>query len=171
MIAPCRTLVLAVPLLFSSCTTVADRDDPTPPEVTLSYRLNDDLWAEVPAEGLEIAMDLDDTLHLWGQAEDEGGVFMCAVQGSGTVGCRRSFSLTNEPVEYLSEVYAAEGTESGDATYAELSAVLSLTRDDLTCSEGELERASLAFDAYALNFNETPGAGLANSAELAVEIE
>lgn len=170
MNAPARLLFLAAPLLLAGCTAVADADDPTPPELTFRYRLNDDLWTEVPASGLEITMDRDDTLHVWGYAEDDGGVFRCAVQGSGKARCTSAGGVSFPSLSFLEEAYAPEGTGSGDSTYAQRSAHLTITRADL-CASGSPAGTEFTLSAEAFNFNERPGAGQALSGELAVEVE
>lgn len=167
---PARLLLLAAPLLLAACTAVADADDPTPPELTFHYRLNDDLWTEVPGTGAAITMDRDDTLHVWGYAEDDGGVFLCAVQGTGSARCATSAGLAVRSVSFLEEAYAPEGTEPGESTYAQRSALLAITKDDL-CDAGSPAGTALTFSAYAQNFNETPGVGLTNSGELSVDVE
>ena len=124
----------------------------------------------MPGTGVAITMGRDDTLHVWGYAEDDGGVFLCAVEGSGSARCAGSTGLSIRSVNFLEEAYAPEGTEPGESTYAQRSALLTITKDAL-CDSGSPAGTALQFSAYALNFNETPGVGLTNSGELAVEVE
>lgn len=156
--------------LVAGCKTTAKSPDTTPPELVFRYRVNDGMWAEIPSGGASVTVGKTDTLQLWANAHDTGGVYLVQIDAKGSKQCvTEAGMIAVSSTSFSAENRAPAGTEPGDSTLATLFALLTIDMDEDLCTNA-LSRASLSCTSLAMNFDEE-FRGTAASGTLEVTVE